>query len=92
MKLRRRSKAKKQKQKAQLKGEAAAHLERGGTALLPGAARRNDREGSEDLKQMQALSEQIEQLETQRQQLHIRIIDGIRWFDCPWLRGLHFLR
>ena len=62
-----------QKQKAQLKEEAEAHLERGGTALLPGAARRNDREGAEDLKEIQALNEQIEMLETQRRELQLEL-------------------
>ena len=62
-----------EKQKAQLKGEAAEHLERGGTALLPGASRRNDRAGEEAMQQVQSLNDQIEQLEGQRQQIILEL-------------------
>ena len=58
-----------QQQKAQLEAEAAAHLERGGEALLPGASRRNDRAGEEALKEAQALNQQIQQLEAERNQV-----------------------
>jgi predicted nucleic acid-binding Zn-ribbon protein len=57
------------KQKLQLKEEIAAHTERGSTALLPGAGRRQDREIEELMQQMQTLNQQMMSLEEKRSQI-----------------------
>jgi hypothetical protein len=54
------------KQKLQLKAEAAQHMERGSTGVLPGVGRRQSREVEGIMQQIQSLSQQITELEEKR--------------------------
>lgn len=57
------------KQKLQLKAKVAEHMERGSTGLLPGVGRRQSAEAGDLSQQIQALSQQITQLEEKRSDL-----------------------
>ena len=56
-----------EQQKAKLKGEMAEHMEKGTVGLLPRGGRRQDRAASEDMQSIQQLNQQIENLESERQ-------------------------
>ena len=57
------------KQRVQLKAEAAQEVAHGADSILPRQARREDRSAEQTMQQVQALTQQIEQLEAERQQI-----------------------
>lgn len=57
------------KERMQLQVEAAEHMERGDTAILPGVERRQSDAVSELAQQIQAYNQQLQALESKRSQI-----------------------
>ena len=57
------------KEKLEQKADMAEALERGSLGILPRAGKRASREAGSDMKEIQAINEQLKQLEAKRQSI-----------------------